>query len=46
MPNIVYIATSLDGYIADKNNQVDWLHEIAGSEGEDFGFNDFISVGA
>ncbi|WP_281560662.1 dihydrofolate reductase family protein [Thalassomonas sp. RHCl1] len=42
MSNIVYIATSLDGYIADKNNQIDWLHEIPNPEGDDLGFNDFI----
>ncbi|WDE02300.1 dihydrofolate reductase family protein [Thalassomonas actiniarum] len=42
MSNIVYIATSLDGYIADKNNQIGWLHEIPNPEGDDLGFNDFI----
>ncbi|MGY3572558.1 dihydrofolate reductase family protein [Vibrio paucivorans] len=42
MANIVYIATSLDGYIADKNNQVDWLHEVPNPEGSDFGFADFM----
>ncbi|MGF1909423.1 dihydrofolate reductase family protein [Vibrio kasasachensis] len=43
MSNIVYIATSLDGYIADKNNQIDWLHSIPNPEGSDFGFADFMS---
>ena len=43
MPNIVYIATSLDGYIADKNNQIDWLHKIPNPEGSDFGFADFMN---
>lgn len=42
MANIVYIATSLDGYIADKNNSVDWLHEIPNPQGDDFGFGEFM----
>lgn len=42
MANIVYIATSLDGYIADKNNQVDWLHSISNPENSDLGFNSHI----
>ncbi|CAM3961066.1 dihydrofolate reductase family protein [Vibrio neonatus] len=42
MSNIVYIATSLDGYIADKNNQIDWLHDVPNPEQSDFGFADFM----
>ncbi|OAN13108.1 diacylglycerol kinase [Photobacterium jeanii] len=42
MSNIVYIATSLDGYIADKDNKIDWLHEIPNPEGSDMGFGAFM----
>jgi len=42
MSNIVYIATSLDGYIARKDGNVDWLMEIPNPEKSDFGFSDFM----
>ncbi|MCC4796435.1 diacylglycerol kinase [Enterovibrio norvegicus] len=42
MSNIVYIATSLDGFIADKNNRIDWLHDIPNPEGSDLGFSAFM----
>ncbi|WP_065204416.1 dihydrofolate reductase family protein [Shewanella woodyi] len=42
MSNIVYIAASLDGYIADKNGSVDWLHEVPNPEGSDMGFGELM----
>lgn len=42
MKNYVYIAESLDGFIADANNSVDWLNEIPNPDGDDYGFSDFM----
>lgn len=42
MANIVYIATSLDGYIARKDGNVDWLMEIPNPDNSDYGFSDFM----
>lgn len=40
--NIVFIAKSIDGYIADKNGGLDWLHSISNPEGNDMGYAQFI----
>ncbi len=40
----VYIATSLDGFIARENGELDWLPGSDGTTGdEDFGFNAFFN---
>ena len=39
---ILYIAISLDGFIADKDGGVEWLDEY-GASGEDCGYRDFYN---
>lgn len=39
---ILYIAMSLDGYIAKTNDDISFLNGVE-KEGEDYGYNDFIS---
>ena len=39
----VFIATSLDGFIARPDGNIDWLTEEKPSAGEDYGYNDFIA---
>ena len=42
MANIVYIATSLDGYIATPDDGIDWLHEIPNPTQSDYGWSEFM----
>ena len=42
MANIVYIATSLDGYISSADGSLDWLSTVPNPGGDDLGFSEFI----
>lgn len=42
MKTVVYIATSIDGYIADKDGGLDWLTSVPNPDGDDMGFADFM----
>ncbi len=41
--NRVFIATSIDGYIADKEGGIDWLHSVPNPGGNDMGYAKFMS---
>lgn len=40
--NSVYIATSLDGYIADREGGLGWLEMVSDKEGDDMGYGAFM----
>ena len=40
--NSFFIATSLDGFIADRNGGIEWLHSIPNPDNQDMGYMDFI----
>lgn len=40
--NSVFIATSIDGYIADASGGIDWLHSTPNPDGDDMGYLKFI----
>jgi dihydrofolate reductase len=42
MTNIVYIATSLDGYISAPDGGLDWLSSVPNPNGDDMGFSKFM----
>ncbi len=42
MAKIVYIATSIDGYIARKDGSINWLTEWPNPDKSDYGFFDFL----
>ncbi|MFW2381398.1 MAG: dihydrofolate reductase family protein [Acidimicrobiales bacterium] len=39
----VYMAVSLDGFIAGPDNDLDWLEQLANPDGDDFGFADHMA---
>ena len=42
LSNIVYIGTSLDGYISSPDGSLDWMSYVPIPEGDDLGFAEFI----
>ncbi len=42
MSNLVYIATSLDGYISEKHDGLEWLQSVPNPDNLDFGWAAFM----
>ena len=42
MSNIVYVGTSLDGYVSAKDGSLDWLDYVPVPENDDMGFSAFM----
>ncbi len=42
--NRVFIATSLDGYIATSDHGLDWLESLPNPDGNDYGFSAFMET--
>jgi dihydrofolate reductase len=42
MTTIVYIAASIDGYIARKDGAIDWLIDLPNPGGSDYGYAEFM----
>jgi hypothetical protein len=40
--NKVFIATSLDGFIAEREGGIDWLHSIPNPEQKEMGYGAFF----
>ncbi|MEI7511754.1 MAG: dihydrofolate reductase family protein [Candidatus Peregrinibacteria bacterium] len=44
MKRTIYLATSLDGYIAKKDGDIAWLNDFPNPEKSDFGFSEFLAT--